>query len=97
MFMWFWHYCQFDFCHFFFFFFFFFLTFELSHFLGLNTFKCITVHTLYAQHFLQFYTDECETLEALLTWSVDVHMVLALSSVSFLSLFSTFELDYFWC
>ena len=43
--------------------------------------------TLCAQFPLEFYTDQFETLQALLSWSVDVHKVLALSSIKFLSLF----------
>ena len=37
--------------------------------------------TLCAQLLLQFYTDQFETLQALLSGSVDVHVVLALSSI----------------
>ena len=55
------------------------------------------VDTLCAQPLVQFYTDQFETLHALLSWSVDVHMVLALLSVKFLSLFSTFKLGHFCC
>ena len=44
---------------------------------------------------LQFYLDQFETLQALMSWSVDVHVVLALLSLKFLSLFLTFELIYF--
>ena len=36
---------------------------------------------------IQFYTDQFETLQALLSWSVDMHVILALLLVSFLSLF----------
>ena len=39
------------------------------------------VGTLCAQPLIQFYTDQFETLQALLSWSVDVHVVLALSSI----------------
>ena len=52
-----------------------FLTFEHSYFWGLNTTK---VHYC-GQFLLQFYTDQVETLKAPLSWSVDVHVVLALS------------------
>ena len=34
-----------------------------------------------AQLLKQFYTDQFETLQALLSWSVDVHVILALSSI----------------
>ena len=40
---------------------------------------------------LQFYTDQFETLRGLLSWSVDVHVAFALSSIYFLSLSLTFE------
>ena len=42
--------------------------------------------TLCAQLFLLFYTDQFETLQALLSWSVDVHVALALLSINFLPL-----------
>ena len=45
----------------------------------LKYFKCITVGTLSAQ-LLQFYTN-FETLQALLSWSVDVLVVWALWSI----------------
>ena len=57
---------------------------------------CIIVGTLCAQLLMQFYTDQFETLQALLSWSIDMHVVLALWSIQFLSLFSTFELGHFW-
>ena len=56
---------------------------NLSHFWGLNTIKvhyhgyfvCTTPTILY------WSTDQFEALQALLWWSVDVHVVLALSSI----------------
>ena len=49
------------------------------------------------QLLIQSYTDQLETLQALLSWSVDVHIFLTLLSISFLSLFfSTFEFSNFW-
>ena len=39
--------------------------------------KCITVGTLCGQ-LLQFYIDQFETVQTLLSWSVDVHVVFAL-------------------
>ena len=36
--------------------------------------------SLCAQLLIQIYTDQFETLQALLPWPVDVHMILALSS-----------------
>ena len=56
----------------------FFFTFELSYFWGLNTIKvrycgylvCATPST-----------DQFETLQALFSWSVDVHLILALLSI----------------
>ena len=53
------------------------------------------VDTLCAQLLIQFYTDRFETLHTLLSWSVDVHMVLALLSVKLLSIFFTFKLSHF--
>ena len=44
---------------------------------------------------IQFYINQFKTLQALLSWSVDVHMVLALSSIYFVLLFSTFEISHF--
>ena len=40
--------------------------------------KCIIVSTLCVQLLLRFYTDQFETLQAFLSWSVDVHMDLIL-------------------
>ena len=42
------------------------------------------VGTLCAE-LVQFYNDQFEILPALLSWFVDVHMILALSSVRFLA------------
>ena len=39
------------------------------------------VGALCAQLLIQFYTDQFETLKDFLSWSVDVHMVWALSSI----------------
>ena len=52
--------------------------------------------TLCAQLLLQFYIDQFETLQALFAWSVDVHVVFALSSIKVLLLFSTLELSHSW-
>ena len=51
------------------------------------------VFILCAQLHVQFYTDQFETLQTLLTWSADVHVVLASSSIYFFFflLFLTFE------
>ena len=40
-----------------------------------------SVGALCAQLLIQFYTDQFETLQAFLSWSVDVHVILALSSI----------------
>ena len=50
----------------------------------------IRIDTLLAQ-LLGFYIDNFETMHIWSTWSVDVHVVLGLSSCSFLSTFSTFS------
>ena len=42
------------------------------------------------QLLIQSYTDQLETLQALLSWSVDVHIFLTLLSISFLSFFFFF-------
>ena len=47
--------------------------------------KCITDGTLCPQLLLQFHTDQFETVQALLSWSVDVHVVLALLSIYYLA------------
>ena len=57
--------------------------------------KCITVGILCAQFLLQFYIDQFETLKAHLSWSVDVHVVVTLSSIKNLLLFSIFERSHF--
>ena len=46
---------------------------------------------LCAQVLVQFYTNQFEILQTLLTWSADVHVVLASSSVYFVFTFLTFE------
>ena len=45
---------------------------------------------------VQFYVDQFETGHALLSWSVDLHVIFALSLIYFLSLFLTFDLSHFW-
>ena len=62
-------------------------SFELNHFLAEVLSKSITMGMLWAQLLVQFYTDQFETLQTLLPWSVDVHVVWALLSISFSSLF----------
>ena len=60
-----------------------------THFLrllNLAILGSITVGILCAQLLLQFHTDQFATLEAFLLWSVDVLVVLVLSSILFLSL-----------
>ena len=84
-----WHYRQFN-------FFVTFLTFELSHLWGLNTIK---VH--YRRYFVRatpptalywsIWNFACS-----LSWSVDVYVVLALLSISFLSLFLVLSLAIFY-
>ena len=52
----------------------------------------IRIDTLWTQFLLQFSTDNLETMHTCSTWSVDVHMVLGLSShylLFFCSSFST--------
>ena len=46
------------------------------------------VDTLWAQLLLEFSADHFETIHTYSTWSVDVHMVMGLSSRYFLSTFS---------
>ena len=48
---------------------------NLAIFGALILLKCITMGTLCAQLLLQFYTDQLETLQALLSWSLGVHMI----------------------
>ena len=44
--------------------------------------KCmLNLATLFAQLRLQFYSNQFETLQGILLWSEDVHVVLALSSI----------------
>ena len=49
-----------------------------------------TVGTLCAQLIRQLYTNQFEILHAVLSWSVDMHVILALSTITFLSLSFTF-------
>ena len=66
----------------------FFHFFNLVFFSGQIT---ITIDTLWEQLLLEFSTDHFETIHNCSTWSVDVHVVLGLSSRYFLSTFSTFS------
>ena len=50
----------------------------------------IRIDTMWAQLLLEFSTDHFETMHTCFTWSVDVHMVLELSSHYFLSTFFRF-------
>ena len=57
-----------------------FLTFELIHFWGLNIIK-VQYSGYFGQLLLLFHTNQFKTLHAFLSWSLDVHVVLALSSI----------------
>ena len=50
--------------------------------------KCITVSNLCVQ-LLQFYTDQFGTLQALMSWSVDVHVFWHYRQFNFCHFFST--------
>ena len=51
----------------------------------------IRIDTLWAQLLLEFSTDHFETMHICSTWSVDVNVVLGLSSDYFLSTFTSFS------
>ena len=51
--------------------------------------------TLCAQLVMQFRTDQLEALQALVSWSVNMYAILALSIIHFLALFLTFELSHY--
>ena len=53
----------------------------------------IRIDTLWAQLLLEFSTDHFETMHTCSTWSVDVHVVLELSSLNFFFYF--FDLVFF--
>ena len=66
----------------------FFYFFDLVLFSGSIT---IRIDTLWEQHLLELSIGHFETMHACSTWSVDVHVVLGLSSNYILSTFITFS------
>ena len=54
----------------------------------------IRIDTLWAQLLLEFFTDHFETMHTCFTWSVDVQVILGLSSGYFLLTFFTFSTEF---